>query len=108
MQRNGNPVLDGLDALLNLLRTQNPLWEGLDSGTEANKQGVGRQSPVGTLERTAFGGEGGPLFLLFKSVTQMPRVMEIRIQSRFWRAPHAERRISMRRHVSNSVKTSPR
>jgi hypothetical protein len=63
--------------------------------------------PVDALERTAFGREGGPLFLTFKSVTQMPRVMEIAIQSRFWRAPHAERMISMRRPVSNGIETSP-
>ena len=32
-----------------------------------------------TLERMAFEREGGPLFLMFKSVTRMPRVMEIAI-----------------------------
>jgi hypothetical protein len=63
--------------------------------------------PVERLERMAFGREGGPLFLTFKSVTQTPRVMEIAIQGRFWRALHAERRISMQRPVSNGVKTSP-
>jgi hypothetical protein len=63
--------------------------------------------PVETLERMAFGREGGPLFEMFKSVTQTPRVMEIAIQRRFWRAPHAKRRISIRRRVSNGVKTSP-
>jgi hypothetical protein len=55
--------------------------------------------PMETLERTSFGREEGPLFLTFKSVTQMPRVMEIAIRRRFWRAPHAKRRISMRRRV---------
>jgi hypothetical protein len=30
-------AFDGLDALSNLLQTQNLLWEGLDSGTEASK-----------------------------------------------------------------------
>ncbi len=63
--------------------------------------------PVETLERMAFEREGGPLFLTFKSVTQTPRVMKIAIQKRFWRALHAERRISMRRRVSNGVETSP-
>jgi hypothetical protein len=29
--------------------------------------------PVEMLERMAFGREGGPLFLTFKSVTQMPK-----------------------------------
>jgi hypothetical protein len=62
---------------------------------------------MGMLECTAVGREGGPLFLTFKSVTQTTRVMEIAIRRRFWRAPHAERRISMRRRVLSSVKTSP-
>jgi hypothetical protein len=63
--------------------------------------------PVETLECTAFGREEEPLFLMFKSVTQTPRVMEIVIRRRFWRAPHAERKINMRKHVSNGVKTPP-
>ncbi len=63
--------------------------------------------PVETLERTAFGREGGPLFLTFKSVTQMPRVMKIAMGRRFWRVPHIERRISIRRRVLNGVETSP-
>ncbi len=48
----------------------------------------------------------GMTFLTFKSETQTPRVMKIAIQRRFWRAPHAERRISTRRHVLSGVKTS--
>jgi hypothetical protein len=63
--------------------------------------------PMETLERKALGREGGPIFLTFKSVTQTPRVMEIAIHKRFWRAPHAERRISMRWRVLNGIETSP-
>ena len=63
--------------------------------------------PVETVERKAFGREGGPLFLTFKSVTQTPIAMEIAIQRRFWRAPHAKRRISMRRRDLSGVETSP-
>jgi hypothetical protein len=64
--------------------------------------------PIETLERTAFGREGEPLFLMFKSVIQTLRVMEIMIQRRFWRALHAERKINMRKRVSNGIETSPR
>ncbi len=45
MQKIGIPVLNGLGALSNLLQTQNLLWEGLDSGTEASEWGVGKWSP---------------------------------------------------------------
>ncbi len=45
--------------------------------------------------------------MTFKSVTQTPIAMEIAIQRRFWRAPHAKRRISMRRRDLSGVETSP-
>jgi hypothetical protein len=51
--------------------------------------------------------KGRSTILMFKSVTQTPRIMETVIPRRFWRVLHSERRISTRRHVLSGVKTSP-
>ena len=59
------------------------------------------------LERTAFRRERGPLFLTFRSVIRMLRVMGIALQIKFWKAQHVGRRISMRLHVLKGTKTSP-
>ena len=63
--------------------------------------------PVEMWECTAFGREGGPLFLKFRSVIRMLRVMGVALQRKFWRAQYLGKRGSMRRHVSKGIKTSP-
>ncbi len=50
--------------------------------------------PVEMLQRTAFGSEGGPQSLTFRSVTLTPKVTGIASQRKFWRAQHVGRRIS--------------
>jgi len=48
--------------------------------------------PLGMLESMAFGREGGPLFLTFRSVIWMLRVMGIANRRKFWRVHSAARR----------------
>ena len=68
---------------------------------EVSQSGPPRLAPY------PFGREGGPLFLTFRSVIRMLRVMGIALQRKFWRAHHLRKRVSLRRHVSKGIETSP-
>ena len=61
---------------------------------------------VGMLGRTAFGNEGGPLSLTFRSATLMPKATGITSRRKSWRARHVGRRRNMRKHVLSGVETS--
>jgi hypothetical protein len=79
-------------------------------GLNAAQKTVGKvlgDKARGDVGAHGFWKRGRPLFLTFRSVLRMPRVMGIAIRRKFWKAQHLGKRVSMRRHVSKGVKTSP-